>query len=237
MGSCEWKGGERLKNTITLTDVYGYSEQLSLAGMEVMRWHNWLMVSLVIGLLVYMLATKFFGFEGDDEFTYVENLMPRLYFTLFAIFFLSFLNPSEEEREAKYIEHYDEWVKEYVNPYIETLPLEQLDLVYASYDTDLAEVNNSPRNGLLPIKVTDKEGNTFSFWGEVVVQEMFNPPFLTYQQLKEPVHFGKGKADIFPQPPIEVGRKNMVLYTGDTAFNDYLAEQAAEELKAEAKLY
>ncbi|WPS85616.1 hypothetical protein SMD22_00725 (plasmid) [Brevibacillus halotolerans] len=152
---------------------------------------------LAIAMLIVGFIVIYFGF------TYCEGFLPLGFLALISGIFLLFGNEIIEIKQAreKYSENVERWKREFVTPYIDSLPKEKKEIVFIKIESELSSDTVSNRwytymseVKRTPLTVSFKENNsitTLTDWYDASM-ELTNEKeaFVEYQ--KVPVNLGHG---------------------------------------------
>lgn len=224
-----------MKKPISLNEVLAFPATVPL---ETVGFH-WLslllLVAAVIGLFI---AYRFF--KNSEIMSIVGHGVFVLGIAGFMAYIIYVVPSVGAGGTDKYNAHYAEWLNDYVSPYIETLPEEKVDLSSVKYSYLLEEKS---KRGVLqreeivygqdgvPVEVTDTKGKIHSVWAEVVYEEGLETSYMTGHQLERALSFEEAEISYYlpRQPVVEAGLKNVVLHTGNPAFEKYAKQEEGIE--------
>lgn len=219
-----------MSTPVTLEEVMAFPAALPL---ETIGFHWWFPLLPALAILGLIGMDRAFG---KNNVLHTVSHMTFVLGTVLSILYVSFVahaaNPSTS---TEYRDYYDEWVQEYVQPYIESLPKEKIELTEARYNYILEDEVSAAGFHVegfaygkesVPVYATDAQGKVYFLWADVVYKEGLETPYLTAHILKKDLSFGGAPISTFMPKThdYKVGLQNIVLYTGDSSFEKYMGE-------------
>lgn len=204
-----------MKNPITLEQVLAFPLELTL---ESIGFHWWYLIFPVLAFVGYLMILHPFS-----EWFNVVGLISLVVGCIASMWLVLFTMPDVSSHGKAY---YKEWLYEYAEPYVDSLPEEKVELAAVKYDYLLDEETGLRLRDYIPAKMTMPDGKEESLWVKVVYEEGLETPYLKGRHLEQNLSFNKSKVSwfILVSPDVEAGWKYPVLHTGDAAFKKYVKE-------------
>lgn len=207
--------------TITLEEVLAYPGQLGIEPMGIGFEMIFFSVVFIVGVLM---ATQ----APNSDFVGMISVIFFLFGLTGVLYSIAYIHMASDEVIVDYETGYKEWKAEYVEPYINSLPTKQVNhLAEVEYDYRLeAEAENTytgvPK-GLIPLKITEKNGETYSVWGKVEYNEKVEFQFYLYRELTQTLDFeaARNASNLDWYPPVEAGKQEIILYTNNRDLQKY----------------
>lgn len=206
---------------VTLEKVLAFPGQLGIESMGLQFIFIIPIFMVFFGFVILLLSRK------SESLGILGALL------LFPGLFLSFIcfcsiYDATEEMEIKYEAGYKEWQTEYVKPYIASLPIkQQASIKEVSFDykleTEMERSFEEAPVGLIPLKITEKDGKTYSLWGKVDYNEKVESPFYLYRELPKTLSFddAQNARGLKWYPDIEAGKHDVLIYTNNHDLKEF----------------
>lgn len=213
-----------MDNKVTLEEVVAFPGQLGIEpmgfGMGIVAFSIMVVVSIIIAAMA-----------SNNELVGILTVVFFLFGFIGVLYSIAYVNMASEEVVLDYEAGYKKWQAEYVEPYIDSLPLKQVNhLAEVEYDYRLeTELENAHKNvprGLVPLKITEENGKSYSLWGKVDYNEKVEFQFYLFRELTQTLDFddARNASNLEWYPPIEAGKQDILLYTNDPNWKKYDTE-------------